>query len=251
MGTGREMKVAMVSGKADVILTSETNFPVLLGEGFDATAVGSLGSAGRIGLLVKNEKYRNLSDLKGKTIATIFGTSIHEPAVKWANEAGAKLLGMGSVAAMQAALESGDVDAIVSWDPYLTASLKERSWRMLRDSDFNLITVATTKFAQEHPDTLRKFNEALKESVIYLRQNRAALDRKFAAMSKIDPEVIHQASMSNANYARDTGGVDMSITPAFVDRLKTSSEFLFKEKIVKLEPQPEHHVWEARVLNKQ
>ena len=89
MGTGRELKTAMVSGRADVIFTSQTNFVVLLGNGFEAYALGSLGSAGHLALVVpKDSAVRSLADLKGGQIATIYGTSLHQPALEWVREAG-------------------------------------------------------------------------------------------------------------------------------------------------------------------
>jgi len=243
MGTGKELKVALVSGKADVILTSETNFPVLLGEGFDALAINSLGSAGRIGLLVKNEKYKNLSDLKGKSIAAIFGTSTHQPAVEWAREAGgAETVNMASIAAMQAALESGNIDAIVSWDPYLTSSLKQKSARVLKESTFELISVASGKYAKENPGAIERVNSMLKDALLFVATHREEVNAQFSAISQLEVPVIHEASMKNSNYANATAP-DISISPGFVRKLTEMGTFLFDAKIVRQKPEVESRIW--------
>src|SRR6185369_9170981 len=42
MSNGRDMKLALVSDKVDIIMTSEANFVVLLAEGFEAYGIASL-----------------------------------------------------------------------------------------------------------------------------------------------------------------------------------------------------------------
>lgn len=67
MNTGKEMKLALVGNQVDVILTSESNFVVLLGQGFKCYAIASLGSDGKMGLVVNEDSgIKNLSDLKNK-----------------------------------------------------------------------------------------------------------------------------------------------------------------------------------------
>lgn len=240
MGTGKELKVALVSGRADVILTTETNFPVLLGEGFDAVGINSLGSAGRLGLLVRDEKLKNLGDLKGKSIATIFGTSVHQPAVVWAKEAGATLMNMGSVAAMQAALEAGQVAGIVTWDPYLTDAL-ENGGRLLKEDRFDLIAVASRQFVKR--GLTAKLNAALTEAVEYLREHRQEVNQDFAKLTKIKAATIHKASLANKNYAMDAGPVEISIEQDFRRRLQAAADFLLSEKIIRGKADIGAHVW--------
>src|SRR5690606_28259218 len=65
MGTGREMKTAITADQLDVIMTSESNFVVLRGQGFDGVAFSSLGSAGRVGLMTGvNSGINSIADLK-------------------------------------------------------------------------------------------------------------------------------------------------------------------------------------------
>jgi hypothetical protein len=75
-GTGREMKVAMVAGKEDVMISSESVFLILVGQGFDAYGISSLGAEGKMALVVPvNSTVKEVKDLKGKKLATMFGTS--------------------------------------------------------------------------------------------------------------------------------------------------------------------------------
>ena len=244
LGTGRELKVALVSGQADVILTSQTNFVVLLGEGYDARALGSLGSAGRYGLIVKNGRVNSLNDLKGKTIATIFGTSIHQPAMEWADAAGAKVVNIGSIAAMASALEAGAVDAIVSWDPYLTGSLDRQSAKLLKDDHFDLITVASNAYLAKHNEAAAKLKVALAKAVDYLRVHREEINREFGQMAKVGINVIDKASQSNQNYSAPPGSpVQQGISKKLRTKLNQEAEFLFHEKVIQSKPEIDSHIW--------
>ncbi len=239
MPTGRELKMALVAGEVDLILTSEANLVVLLSEGFDARAIGSLGSAGRMALVVNEEsKYKSLTDLKGKTIATIFGTSLHQPALLWAREAGAELINMNQVGTMMAALKAGKVDAVMTWDPFLEDALNQRLARIVKSEKFDLITVANGKFVNKQPDVVKRLNKAFREAVVYMVENKQKVNGWFSEMSKISVVAIERSSQENKNYfAKDSAAVDLAISASFVKRLEGMSEFLFEQKVIRTKPQ--------------
>lgn len=235
LGTGRELKTALVSGRADVIMTSETNFVVLLGNGYDCFAVNSLGSAGRMALVVPpGSKVEDLKDLKGGKVATIFGTSIHQPAEEWVHEAGLhddiQILDLPSQAAMQAALKTGAVQAIMTWDPFLAQGLNRGHYRIVKERDFDLITIASAKF-HENVDTVQRFNDATREALLYVAQNKTQVNTWFSQMAKLDVKTIDDASKLNANYqAKTLSDVDLKISDKFRERMNREARFLFAQK---------------------
>jgi len=237
MGTGRELKTALVSGKADVIMTSQTNFVVLLGSGFDGYAINTLGEAGRMALVVKpTSKIQSLTDLKGKRVATIFGTSIHQPLMEWLKEnkleKDVKVVDISSMAAMQAALKTGTIDAVMTWDPYLAQGLGNGTYRMLRDDTFGLITVSSAKFAQDK-DAVARFNAATKEALVYLTTHKDEVNGWFSKMAKLDLRTIDEASHFNKNYGREKiEEVSLALTPEYRARLASEAKFLYDTKTV-------------------
>ncbi len=241
LGTGRELKTALVSGQVDIILTSQANFVVLLGEGFPAKAINSLGSAGRLALVVaKASAVQNLSDLKGRKIATIFGTSLHKPAMQWAVEAGgAEVVNISQVGALHAALESGAVAAALTYDPFLT-ELKDKV-RILKEDRFDLITVAADKSVSA--ETIAAVNRAFHDAVLYLRENRDQVDGWFSAQARISPNAVRESSRQNRNYKADLGApVELAISAELKRSLRAEGEFLFERKIIKKAPDIETHV---------
>jgi ABC-type nitrate/sulfonate/bicarbonate transport system substrate-binding protein len=235
MGTGKELKTALVSGQADVILTSETNFIVLLGNGYDCFAINSLGSAGRMALVVPpNSKVHDLADLKGGKVATIFGTSIHQPALEWIEQAGlqsdVQVISSSSQAAMQAALRTGAVQAIMTWDPFLAQGLSGKEYRILKQRDFDLITVGSPAF-HARTDQLKRFNEATREALLYVAQHKSEVNGWFSQMAKLDTKIIDEASQLNANYeAKTLSDVRVEISPRFREQLNREARFLFAQK---------------------
>jgi ABC-type nitrate/sulfonate/bicarbonate transport system substrate-binding protein len=235
--TGRELKVALAAGQVDVILTSEANFLVLLGEDFPAVAISSLGSAGKMALVVKTDSsIKKIEDLAGKKIATLFGTSIHQPAVEWtmALSPPPLIMNISQPSALRAALQAGEVAAIVDWDPYLTEEVLKHQVRVLKETRFDLITVSSRKFVDDHQQQVKLLNETFKTALWQISQNPNSINQIWATVSQMSPEVISQASSANENYsAKKIEDINIQISPAMKAKLQKLADFLFKEKILK------------------
>jgi ABC-type nitrate/sulfonate/bicarbonate transport system substrate-binding protein len=246
MGTGRELKTALVSGHADVIFSSQTNFVVLIGSGFEGYAVSTLGEAGRLALVVKpTSPVKTLADLKGRRVGTIFGTSIHQPLLEWLKaeklERDVKVVDVASHAALQASLETGAIDAVMTWDPYLARGLNQNSYRIVKEQTFGLITIASAKVAQ-NADVLARFNAATREAMLYAAQHKKEVNGWFGKMAKLD-----DASRLNKNYeARQLAEVDLSLSPTYRARLSDEAKFLYEIKTVPRLADVPRHIIEVR-----
>ncbi|MFH1642201.1 MAG: NrtA/SsuA/CpmA family ABC transporter substrate-binding protein [Nanoarchaeota archaeon] len=250
MGTGKEMKSALLAGQVDVILTSESNFVVLLGAGFKSYGIASLGTDGEMGLVVKEDSdIYDISDLKGKKIATLFGTSVHKPAIEWAKQAGltpgvdVEVVNIGNAGGLRTALLLGEVDAIVDWDPFLTDGLNNGRYRILKKADLDLIVVMSADYADKNPEAVSKFRETLKETAFYMSQNKKSVTQWYSELSKLEPEFIDQVSKVNNNYNAITmDDIDISIPAEFTVKLIKIANFMYDEGLIKNNPDITGHI---------
>jgi ABC-type nitrate/sulfonate/bicarbonate transport system substrate-binding protein len=250
MATGKEMKTAMTAGKVDVILTSESNFVVLLGQGFECYGIASLGTDGQMGLVVSaSSDIKHIPELKGGKIGTLFGTSVHKPAIEWARQGGlvpgkdVEIVNIGDGGALRAALSSGNVKAIVDWDPYLTDGINKGNYRVLASADLDLIVVTSGSYADKNPTAISRFRAALKEAAFYMSQNKKTVTQWYAELAKLDASFVDQVSQYNKNYnAKTRNDIDISISQKFVSKLTDLADFWNKEGLIEKKPDIASHI---------
>ncbi len=241
LDTEKELKTAMVSNQLDAILTSESIFVILRGSKFEPYAISTLGSAGRLALVVKNGgPIQKLSDLKGKKIGALFGTTVHQRALEWKNkidDKGIELVSLASIAALNSALQAGSVDAIMSWDPYLEDALRAKKVRLLGTSDFDLINLLSKSYSDKNPKAIEKLNGAFIDAFYYFITHKEQVNKWYSDMLGISIDTLDAASKVNKNYnAKKLSDIDIKITPAFKSNLEKVSDFLFNEKIISEKP---------------
>jgi sulfonate transport system substrate-binding protein len=237
LGTGKELKVAMVGNKSDVILTSESNFVVLRGTQFEAYAFSTLGSAGRMALLVKsNDKIQKLNDLNGKKIGAIFGTTVHKDALEWKNKIGSEtteVINLGSVASILSALEAGTIDAGMVWDPFLENAISTSKFKMLGYTEFDLVNIISAEYSKKYPKTENQLNTALKDAIFYLVKNKNEVNGWYSDLVKIDKNVIDRATKINTNYnVLKKDDINLKIDKQLVEKMEKVNDFFLKEKVI-------------------
>lgn len=250
MSTGREMKSALVAGQVDVILTSESNFIVLLGTGFPCYGIASLGSDGRMGLVVQADSgIQSIGELKGKKIGTIFGTSVHKPAIEWARQGGltpgedVEIVSMGGGGPLRAAFASQDLDAIIDWDPHLTDGVRSGKYTKLAETDLDLIVVMSADYADSNPEWVHHFSQALKDASFYLSQNKEEVNGWYSEVAALDAELIDEVSRYNQNYlAEKPEDIDISISEQFAAKLAEIADFLYEEELIETNPSVADHI---------
>lgn len=239
MSNGRDMKLALVSDKVDIILTSEANFVVLLAEGFESYGIASLGEGGNMALTVKaNSGIVRPEQLRGKTVGTIFGTSLHRPAIDWTDGVpGVKIVSMPNIGALVAALESNKIDAAMLWDPHLTDGVAKGNFRIIRQEPLELIAIASKKFVERNPSALERFQKSFREAVFHFVTNKQQVNQWYSDAAKVDVKLIDKISTTNRNYNRKRlDRIDIRISPAFIDKMKQTGDFLYSHKVTTRNP---------------
>ncbi len=241
LGTGKELKTAMMSNKADVILTSESNFVVLRGNKFEGYAFSTFGSAGRLALVVKNDgKFKKPEDLKGKKIGAILGTTVHKEALEWKNKIdkkGIELINLGSVAAILSAIEAGTIEAGMVWDPFLENSLVSKKFLMLGFSEFDLINIVSKTYADKDQKIISRLNDSLRDAFFYFVTHKKEVNSWYAEQVKIDADTLDRASSINKNYnVKKVTELKMIINEDLKKKMEEISNFFFSEKVIPEKP---------------
>ncbi|EKQ53435.1 MULTISPECIES: ABC transporter substrate-binding protein [unclassified Clostridium] len=180
---------AFNSGNLDMLAValSDTIAPYLKGTDFKIV-LSNDNSAGADALVAKPE-YSNIKDLKGKTVATEFGTIEHFFLLKALEKEGMKesdinLVNM-SVDDAGAALISGSVDAAALWEP-ATGLAKARGNKVLYSSEEtpglipNLL-IAKGDMIKNNPDQVEAVVNSYFDSLNFYSKNP---DKSLAYMAK-------------------------------------------------------------------
>jgi len=244
LALGKELKTALVSERLDIILTSEANFLVLAGQGFECQAIASLGSGGKMGLVVKKDSsVKKVADLKGKKIGTLFGTSLHRPALQWVKEAGldplqdVSIVNIPEIGAMRASLFTGDLDAIVDLDPHLYENIRKGKLTLLQEDSIELVAVASAKYLKQNPGAIPRIRKALAEASFYLASNKEKVNGWYAKLNNYDLKMIDAASRANRNYlASSLANTNVAVSGELRKKLDLLGSFLVEQKLIKNRP---------------
>ncbi len=122
---------------------------------------------------------KSVADLKRKKIAVTKAAGVHYLLIATLEKAGLKFSDIDvaylTPADGRAAFERGSVDAWVTWDPFLAGVQKQTQVRILSDgrniADYQRYYLASTPFADAHPDVLATVFSELKKTGLWVRQN--------------------------------------------------------------------------------
>lgn len=194
---GPPVNEAFASGALDIAALGDTPALVAFANGIDTRLVGLAckGAKAEALLVLKDSPVKSVKDLKGKKVATLRGGNVHELLVLVLAEAGLKVsdvefLNLG-LQDMGIALNKGDVDAVLVWEPLLTKLDSEGVSRTLRDgsglkSNLNPI-VASATFAQKNPQLLKAYLKAVRRGADALRADPAAAATVLAPVVGLTP----------------------------------------------------------------
>ncbi|TXS54509.1 nitrate ABC transporter substrate-binding protein [Streptomyces sp. uw30] len=171
-----------------------------------ANGIASTGVRGKDfnGLMVKKDSpVKSAKDLEGKKVAINTLKNINETAVRQAvREAGGdpdkvQLVEM-AFDQMPAALDQGQIDAACVVEP-ATATIRSQGGREIASPLIDIapeLTVAmyftSTQYAQQHPDVVKKFQDATAESLAYAEAHPDEARQIVTTYTKIPESVLDQ-----------------------------------------------------------
>ncbi|MFJ9532508.1 aliphatic sulfonate ABC transporter substrate-binding protein [Herbaspirillum sp. NPDC101396] len=145
---------------------------------------------------------KTVADLKRKKIAVTKAAGVHYLLIATLEKAGLKFSDIDAAyltpADGRAAFERGSVDAWVTWDPFLAGVQKQTQVRILSDgrnvADYQRYYLASTPFAEAHPDVLAIVFDELKRTGLWVRQNPKEAAAFLAPIWGLDAPTIELAN---------------------------------------------------------
>jgi ABC-type nitrate/sulfonate/bicarbonate transport system substrate-binding protein len=244
MADGRSVRDAMISGQLNAGTMNIT--PFIVGAGAASlTMVGVVSLGGdTVGVMVKKGAGINsIADLKGKKISVSTGSTTANIFIQTvAPQAGLKpgdyqLVNMRP-ADQVAALAAGSVDALTSFEPYLTVAEKEGIGTMLMrfgqiDPNPTCLVLSPT-LIEKSPETVQAFLKSWLDGVEFWNSNPGRV-----------AQVIHEqyASSGYSNVTREMAEsivrqikVEPDLTPAIADHIKAEAERMKAANLVRQSP---------------
>ena len=178
---GGDLMSAMASGDLDVGYVGITPVIYSMSKGVPVKIVAGAQNEGS-GLLSHSSSIKSITDLKGKTVATPGEASIQSVLLKYAlKKNGLSISDIESpsmkVSSMNDALRTKSIDAMLTYEPYVSISkevnnqtLVERSGDILPDHPC-CVVVMNEKFLSGHSDKAKKILDIHKKATEKIKEN--------------------------------------------------------------------------------
>ncbi|MDB5731553.1 MAG: hypothetical protein JWQ03_1448 [Variovorax sp.] len=197
---GPQLLEALAVGSLDFGLTGDTPPVFAQAAGRDLLYVGAEPSKpdSSAVLVLDDSPLKSLADLRGRKVALQKGSSAHYLLVRAVDKAGLQWSDIQPVylapADARAAFERRSVDAWAIWDPYYAATELAIRPRVLASgrglSGNNSFYLASSAFAQRHPDVIAALFEALTRADRLVQQDRATAVKLIAGFGGLDAGVV-------------------------------------------------------------
>lgn len=209
-GSGGDLNRAVAAGQID--FGGVGNPPATIGitRGLPYQGIFVLDELGPVESLVARSPIKSIKDLKGKTIATPFGSTSHYELIAalagaGLNPADAKILDMDPPDAF-AAWSRKDIDAAYLWEPVL-GKMQASGGKILMDSGTMArrgyptwdVGVVMTDFAAKYPAVVVNYLKAECQAIDYWHQH----PKKSAAL------IAKELNLTVAETTREMGGTYM------------------------------------------
>jgi sulfonate transport system substrate-binding protein len=212
---GKQALQAVLDGRADFATVAETPviFAVMRGDRISILATIDVSNKNMAIVARKDKGISTIRDLKGKKVATTFGTigEFFLDSMLMANgilRRDLNVIGLPSEK-LHDTLVNGEVAAISAWNPILTGAQKKLGGEGVTFYGEDVYTqtyniVATQEYIGRNPDNVKKLLRALIKAEEFIRQNPAEAQTIAANASRTDKESVKETwSANNFRVALD------------------------------------------------
>lgn len=250
---GTVLAEAYAAGELDFALMGIAPTATWYSKGVDLQVIAGANGGGHAVLVRADSGINTVQDLKGKIIAepgvgSVTDTLLRDYILKNAG------LNADSDVTMQSGMKPADmatslygtkeVDAIITWEPYVSQAIKQygSDVKILFDSSaeikkatqsdnfypVNVLSVSS-EFASNNSDLVKKFVDVYKNTVDYINQDSAS-DSDIAQILQLDSNVITDSRVRvDFNYKLDISGLNTTLQWAkdlgYLDAIPEKGEF--------------------------
>lgn len=208
-----------------------------LAKGGNGLILGSFGSLGRIGLMVRPDiNVQFIKDLKGLKIGIPAGSNAHFYFLNWLSretiaEKDVSIMPM-EPAALISALNNKIIDGAVFPDPELLQYELAGTYKRIADSRFASLVVVRKEFCQKNPELTKQLLASLKTAGYYLTTHQVEINNLLEKTQKIPSNIIPSWSALNPTYMSNTPDrVNISIKN-YIPNLTMLAQYLSNEKLI-------------------
>ncbi|TEA76930.1 aliphatic sulfonate ABC transporter substrate-binding protein [Allopusillimonas ginsengisoli] len=203
------------------------------GQNSKLIALGSTAPKSHALVVRADMNVSKVSDLKGKRVATTYGSTVYELLFKMLDEAGmttkdVQLVNM-QPADMNISLRNKTIDAAVVWDPLLPRLVAEGVVKELRDgtgiNDNINVIVARGDYVKENPEVARAVLRGIARANADIKTDPDTAALMFAKTFDLPDEVAMKA-LHNYHYA-------LELPESVQNQISDSINFLKEEKIIR------------------
>jgi sulfonate transport system substrate-binding protein len=219
---------SLATGKVDFMFEAEP--PTIIGEsaGIDLKIVGISCNLVQEILVAADSPIKEASQLKGKTVAVLAGTSSHYGLLKMLGKAGLKPSDIKVVDMVppdaKNAFETKKVDAWAVWPPFVEQEEISGKGRKLPKGDavVNSIMAVSSKFSKENPEIVREMVAVLQKSKEWMIKNPVEAQEIVAKEINV-PLAVVKKSWPSHNWAAKLNPIVTADIQAKADFLKNNN----------------------------
>lgn len=236
--SGPPILEALVSNRIDLSSMGDGAVITGLANQLPFEIIGLLGDGKDLNTVIVpvNSTISSVADLKGKTIGVAKGTTSHVYLIKILQSIGlsqddVKQINLQADDAL-AAFETGQLDAWITLDPYVTLSVEQKKAKIIEvQGEFlaPLSMIARSGFAKEHPELVTEYLKVYQQTLDWQRENLDEAAAIYEKYSKMPASVIKTVLDRSANQLA-------AYTPEALEAQQASAEILLDNAFLKKKP---------------
>lgn len=217
--SGPLVNEAVAAGEADMGFMADLPAIISKSTGQEIEVVSNVayGEKGLAVLVAADSDIASVADLKGKKVAYATGSYAQHLVALLLDNEGLTLDDIQSVnlgaADQPSALASGEVDAIVIWEQYISMLTSDGTAKVLADGTGvkkgNMITYFVSDYAKEHPLVVQAYIKALNRANDFIASNPEEAAAAIADNFGVDKDLMVKI-LANFTYTTELSEADIA-----------------------------------------
>jgi ABC-type nitrate/sulfonate/bicarbonate transport system substrate-binding protein len=235
---GPPLVEAALSKKVDVIFTGWVPAVNLMTKSDDWIVVGKLTYFPMELMARTGSDILKVEDLRGKKLGLAYGSGPYPVVMMSLKEHGlvpgkdVEIINI-KPADMGVALQSERVDAIAAPEPQMSLFKEQNlAYPIEEYKDIGFI-VLSKSYATKNPEEVKHFLTAVKESFLYISENKNQVYNWFSQESQYDLKLVNSLKIIEPNFnAKSLDDVSLEISDEWISATQQKIDFEFEEKII-------------------